>query len=113
MTELLRLRINSVTRGAAHEFGMACAVEFPGVDKSACLVVGSLDAGQLRQHRDLVGAVSPATPGTARRSRRHVRHRTDAPALCRLCRWLRLQAIPSARERPADLSGPLVAIERP
>src|SRR5580692_10763780 len=70
MTELLYSNVSSVTCGAAHEFGMAGAVRFPGLVKSPSLVVESADAGQRSKYRGLVLAVPPA-PRTADRRFRH------------------------------------------
>src|SRR5277367_4317939 len=61
VTELLQPNVNSVTRGAVHEFGMADATTFPDLVKSCCMVVGSADPGQRGKYRDLVRAL-PAAP---------------------------------------------------
>src|SRR5882672_2302622 len=112
VTELLRSNVSSVTCGAVHEFGMAGAVKFPGVVKSAGLVVGSVDPGQRRKYRGLVLSLPPAPPTADRQSRQHVRHRAHAPALRGLCFWLRIQVVPSARGCSADMLVRHVAVER-
>ena len=91
---------------------MAGAVKFPGLVKSAGLVVGSADAGQRRQYRGLVLAVPPASGTAGRQSRQHVRHRAHAPALRGLCFWLRIQVVPAARGCSADLPVRHLAVER-
>src|SRR5450631_2778886 len=112
MTELLQSNVSSVTPGAVHELGMAGAVKFPGLVKSAGLVVGSVDPGQRRKYRGLVLAVPPAPRTADWRSRRHVRHRAHARALCGLCFWLRIQVVPSARGCSTDLLVRHLAVER-
>src|ERR1700686_2931633 len=75
MTELLRPNVSSVKCGAVDELGMAggvkLTVNFPGLVKSAGVVVEPVDPGQRREHRDLVPAVPPA-PRTADRRPRWV-----------------------------------------
>src|ERR1700694_6058440 len=97
VTELLQSSVSSVTRGAAHESGMAGAVKFPGLVKSPGLVVGSVDPGQRRKYRGLVLDVPPAPRTADWRSRQPLRHRAHAPALCGLRFWLRTPLVASAR----------------
>ena len=86
--------------------------EFPGLVKSPGLVVGPVDPGQRRQYRGLVPAVPPAPRTADRQSRQHVRHRAHAAALRGLCVRLRIQVVPSARGRAADLLVRHLAVER-
>src|SRR6267154_1764470 len=111
VTELQQSNVSSVTRGAIDEFGMAgtlrfalrFALKFPCLVKSPGLVVEFVDVGQRRQYRGLVPAVPKAARTADRRSRQHIRHRAHAPPVCGLCFWLRIQVVPAARGRAADL----------
>jgi hypothetical protein len=67
------------------------------------LVVGPADAGERRQYRRLVRAVSRASAPAGWRCGERVRRRDDAAVLCGLCFRLRLQVVSAARGRAADL----------
>src|SRR4030088_1506027 len=103
MTDLLHSNISSITRGAVHDFGMAGAIDFPGLVKSPGLVVESADCSQRRKYRGLVLAVPQAARTADGRSRQHARHPAHAAALRGLCLWLCLQVVPAARRCSADL----------
>ena len=91
---------------------MAGAVRFPGLDESRVLVVGPADAGERRQYRRLVRAVSRASAPAGWRCRQHGRHRAHAAVLRGLCFRLRLQVISAARRRSADLPVRHLVVER-
>ena len=81
-----------------------------GLVESAGVVVGNVDAGQPRQHRGLVRALS-RTSRTARRKQRF-RHLPDAAALRRLRVRLRLSLGAAARRCAADLPVRHLSVER-
>src|SRR3984885_14091145 len=112
VTELIRPSVSSVKYGAVDEFGMAGAVNFPGLVESPGVVVESADAGQRPEHRGLVRAVPPAPRTADGRSRRDAGHRVHASALCGLCVRLRLQVVASARGCAADLLVRHLAVQR-
>src|SRR4051794_35061808 len=91
---------------------MAGAVTFLGLVKPPGLVVEPVGAGERRQYCCLALPVWPPSGNADRQSREHVRCQSDALSLCRICFWLRVQVVPSARGCSADLLVRHVAVER-